>query len=175
MPVSHSEHKTDILEWYKKLQPESVVDIGAGCGTYADLMRPHHKAAWLALEVWAPYVTKYELKKKYDAVVVSDVIFTDLKVLCEKPSLVIMGDCLEHLEVGKAIFVLNKIQSWTDNLFLSLPHGDCPQNSVDGNWYEAHLSTWDHQVLKDVLLINGGQIVEERKGDVLSAFWWSKT
>lgn len=173
MPFSDSEHKKDMVEWVKQFEPRFIVDVGVGCGTYSDLMRDKLKQHWIGIEVWAPYVTRYNLEKKYDHLVIGDIRFLDLQRIDSKPDLVIIGDCLEHLVTEDAIQVIKRLQSWSKNIIISLPIGDCPQGAWEGNAFERHLSTWSHEQVRH-LFDGSGWIVEERRGKLLSAFWWTR-
>ena len=69
MPTSDRENKAVALEWYLHQMPDVIVDIGAGEGTYANLMRPFHRARWIAIEAWGSYVTQHRLDDLYDQMI----------------------------------------------------------------------------------------------------------
>jgi len=50
MPYSDPSLKQWSLDFYKSRLPRTVVDVGAGSGTYAQLFRLHHSARWTAVE-----------------------------------------------------------------------------------------------------------------------------
>ncbi|MEL4071735.1 hypothetical protein WKW50_16445 [Ochrobactrum sp. GPK 3] len=170
MPTSHSEHKQWALEKYLQIKPALTVDIGPGNGTYSDLMRPHFRGAWKAIEAWAPYIPQYNLWQKYDHVIVSDIRHCDLFSVHHGPDLVVIGDCLEHISRPEALFVIKRLKAWADHLIISIPVGDYPQGVIEGNWFEAHQDTWTHQEMLDAL---GEGTVEHVEGQVLSAYYWS--
>lgn len=171
MPFSHEEHKQWSLEQYLTIRPEVTVDIGPGQGTYADLMRPHFQGEWKCVEAWAPYIPQYRLWDKYNHVVVSDIRHCDLFSVHPGPDLAIIGDCIEHMEEDEARYVLRRLQAWADNLLVSIPLGNFPQEDIGGNWFECHKSTWTHEMMLDALQPGGGEI-DSREGDILGAYLW---
>lgn len=172
MPTSRPVLKNEQVEWYKKLNPSSVLDIGPGEGTYSNLMRHLNNAHWSCVEVWAPYLNQFDLWSKYNKVYVSDIRCFDFNFLSYKTDLVIFGDCMEHLERKDAKLVVSKLMLNTKNIFLSIPHGPCPQKSVDGNGFEAHLSTWYSDEIIE-LFKKSGRIVDYKLEDNKFILWWS--
>lgn len=173
MPTSNKEHKDQMIEWYKELNPKVVLDIGIGEGTYSDLMKHLNQSLWIGVEAWAPYVREYDLGSKYNCVIISDILHMSFNTLPTRLPipLIIIGDCLEHFEKETAINLIKRLQMYSKNIFISIPHGDCPQGSVDGNWFEKHRSTWDHEELKNILSSNG-KVLKDVKGQILSVYWW---
>ena len=124
-----------------------VLDIGAGSGTYADLLvrtdtgGARHYPHETAIEIYPRYVHQYRLRRKYDEVIIGDareVGFPDSDV-------VILGDVLEHMSFGQAKEVWAKARAAaTTAVFLSLPVVEWPQGAVNGNAHEAHVHTWSH-------------------------------
>lgn len=169
MPFSSKDLKPWMLERYESIKPDITVDVGPGCGTYSDLMRPVHKGTWKAIEAWGPYITQYGLWGKYDHVVVSDVRHCDLCSIHYGPNLVIMGDVLEHMDRVEAVHQIRRMQGWSDHLLIAIPVGDWPQGVVDGVWFEAHRDTWTHEEMIDVL--GDGTVAHETTGRI-SVFHW---
>ena len=64
MPHSYPLYKDSVRNWFLQNVPldTSILDIGAGCGTYSTLIRGYgYKMD--AVEIWEPYITKYDLTK----------------------------------------------------------------------------------------------------------------
>lgn len=120
-----------------------LLDIGAGSGTYANLLKIEPCARkhlhLTAVEIHAPYVHGYGLRAKYDEVIIGDartLVLPDSEV-------VILGDVLEHMSFGEARQLWHKARAAaTTAVFLSLPIVEWPQGPVLGNEHEAHLHTW---------------------------------
>jgi len=49
MPTSDQENKDIVVRWYDQVKPRSVLDIGAGNGTYSKLLANKRGAHWTAL------------------------------------------------------------------------------------------------------------------------------
>lgn len=125
-----------------------VLDIGAGSGTYADLYRQHplHGCTWHAVEIWEPYVEKYQLKRKYNKVFIASA----LDVLNEFQGnpwygVAFAGDVLEHMTVDQARDTVRLLRSVARVVIVSIPIGHYPQDEYDGNPYEKHVKDdWTH-------------------------------
>lgn len=173
MPTSHPEHKDWMLQKFLELQPTSIVDIGPGNGTYADLMRPHSPdARWMAIEAWGPYVPKFGLWEKYHHVVVSDFRHVDFMSVFPCPDLVIIGDCLEHIPKDEALIQLKRLVAWSNAILISVPLGEYPQEPLDDNWFERHHATWNKGEIVALLQEVPGSTVEFIEGKVLGAYLW---
>src|SRR5690554_1542992 len=113
MPTSDRENKHLIRQWYRDINPDVVVDIGPGEGTYARLLRGSAKksARWYGVEAWGPYVEDFKLRELYHRVIISDVRHTALETVHPNPDLVIAGDVLEHMAKEEAQNVLKLLQA----------------------------------------------------------------
>lgn len=147
MPYSDPSLKPWSLDFYRSIRPASVVDVGPGAGTYAQMFRPYHQSDWTAVEMWGPYVEQFGLDRIYDQVIIGDVRHLNPELFMS--DLVIFGDVLEHMPKGDALDVLYRASLRAENIVVSLPIGDWPQGAVDGVPTEVHVSTWeDGDVLK---------------------------
>lgn len=188
MPTSDAEGKHIVTEWYQKIAPKTVVDIGAGSGTYARLLRQGapsdpgrfcthdepgcHRSdgvRWTAIEAWEPYIHEYGLNDLYDEVLLADV--RRLHWPSFAADLVIAGDVLEHMTRADAQAVLKRIKFAAANLIVSVPVLHLPQNDVNGNPYERHIDHWTAQGMAAEL---GAGIRESWVGSVLGYWWWSR-
>jgi hypothetical protein len=136
MPWSSYEGKEKILSWISMINVQNVCDVGPGCGTYRDLCKNNGlltDCKWFAVEIWEPYVLEFNLKGKYDEVIVEDVRQTDLS----KFELIIFGDVLEHMTRAEAKKCIDSApQAWK---ILSIPTDHYPQEPVRGNPFERHV------------------------------------
>jgi len=139
MPYSEKAGKEFIKQIIKCLSPKTILDIGAGAGTYSKLMRGNEH--WTALEIWEPYIEKYNLRYLYDEVVIEDI----RKWTPKKYDVAIAGDVLEHMSAEESRNVLVALRKNVDFTFVSVPFGTNPQGEVEGNPYETHIEEhWDH-------------------------------
>lgn len=173
MPYSDAEGKDVTLSWYWEIEPRTVVDVGAGSGTYARLMRRDgpQEGRWTAVEGWEPYISRFGLETLYDAVVVADA--RQLTAPFYRADLVIAGDVLEHMPRADAVRLLSKIRPNAAHLIVSVPVLHLDQGAVYGNPLEEHVDHWTADQMR-AELGRSGTIRGEFVGDVLACFWWSR-
>jgi 2-polyprenyl-3-methyl-5-hydroxy-6-metoxy-1,4-benzoquinol methylase len=111
----------------------SVLDIGAGAGTYANLLRGHF-TVMDAVEIYAPYIRAYGLASKYRKVYNANAI--DF-VPEQHYSIVILGDVLEHLTVSDAQALLQRLYPACFEVIVSVPYLYV-QPAFGGNASEHH-------------------------------------
>lgn len=170
MPTSDGQGKDVALAWYDRIRPATVVDVGAGCGTYAKLMRRwKEKCIWTAVEAWEPYVAEFQLDTLYDRVVVADA--RHLTWLDYRSDLLIAGDVLEHMTRDDATRLIRRFRYAAANVIVSIPVLHLDQGAVNGNPYERHV---DHWTAGDMAAQLSPGLVESWVGNVLGYFWWSR-
>lgn len=145
MPRSADEGKSWTVNRILALNPTSILDIGPGWGTYARLLRPHlPDTHFTGIEIFAPYIDKYDLTDWYDVLYIADareLPFPDADV-------VILGDVIEHMSLQEARDVWLKARCASRvAVFLSLPIIEYAQGECEGNVHETHLHTWDHETV----------------------------
>lgn len=173
MPYSSTEGKDAALAWYEEIRPRTVIDVGAGSGTYARALHGNSpwRGRWAAVEAWEPYVDRYELHGLYDAVVVADA--RRLVAPFFRADLVIAGDVLEHMPRADAVRLLDAFRAHAAHLIVSVPVLHLDQGDVYGNPYERHVDHWSAGQMRDELA-RSGTIRGELVGDVLACFWWCR-
>lgn len=121
---------------------KSILDVGAGSGTYSNLysnaLLPRTKFKWSAVEIWEPYIEKFELNKKYDVVHKTDIL-SFLKENEEFYDIIFMGDIIEHMTKEEAQEVMKLAQETSYLVIMSIPIVHYPQDEFEGNPYEAHV------------------------------------
>lgn len=168
MPVSDKENKHIVKEWIDQLDPSVVIDIGPGAGTYSMLARqPHQK--WYGIEVYYPYVTHYELYSKYEDIIVADARYVDYSLL-PRPNLVIVGDCIEHMNEADGKRMIKQFTELADYVLISVPMLHLDQGTVEGNIYETHIHHWSDESMKQYLDTIGVTLVETVKGEILGYY-----
>lgn len=173
MPVSDIENKQVARQWIDLIDATgTVIDIGAGVGTYKALLTDT-KAQWVGIEVYQPYIEKYNLTDIYPKVVCADARYVDYS-LFEDVNLVIAGDVLEHMPRNDAIGLIDRLKKVADNIIISIPIIESHQGTVDGNVYETHHYQWDYDEMLGILGHGRGTIKATLKGEVLGYYWWSK-
>ena len=136
MPYSTGYFKKQTVDYIKSLYNINIkiLDIGAGSGTYWDLLSKEGYTNIDCVEVFEDYVNKFELRNKYKNVYIGDA--TKLDIDFEDYDLVILGDVLEHMSVEDSQNLLNKLRF--KNTIVAVPFLS-PQGESFGNVYETHL------------------------------------
>lgn len=120
-----------------------VLDVGAGDGKWSILTGKVNKC--IGLEIWGPYIQRYNLYSKYDGVICIDIReFHDYKDY----DVMIFGDILEHIPYTDAVKVVEEIKLSGVTMYLSIPISLCVQIGCNGNPHEEHLYQWKHEELE---------------------------
>jgi SAM-dependent methyltransferase len=176
MGTSSKQGKSETANWVdnNKDSIDSILDIGAGSGTYYKLLSPLKLFKWSAVEAWKSYIEEFKLEKKYDTVYNEDI--RNFK-WPEHYDLVIAGDILEHISKQEAEEVVTKILDHTKTLIISIPITHMPQEAINDNPYEYHVKDdWSHQEVLDTW----GNLIKEYwvpsgKKIQVGVYWLSKT
>ena len=121
-----------------------VLDIGAGAGIWRTLSAdlPIARVPWVAVEVYKPYLERFDLHHRYDRVIHRDV--RRLKFGPHAGWCVIFGDVLEHLNRDEAVNLIRRAGSVATVVVMMpfLPSTSAKQGAEEGNPYEAHHYVW---------------------------------
>lgn len=159
MPTSFPQNIPSIIATCEALQPKKVLDIGPGYGKYGVLVNEYTKAEVDAVEVFEPYIKDFNLKGKYNKVFLGNGLDFDITGY----DLVLLIDVIEHWEKEEAKAFLRKAVGVGAKVLISTPRGFFPQDAVNGNEWERHLSGWNSPDLE-------GFNFEDRSTDV--SFLW---
>ena len=138
MPTSYPIYKDSVRNWFLQNVPldTTILDIGAGCGTYSDLIRGYgYKMD--AVEIWQPYINQYGLKNKYGWVYEENILKMPLDVLGAY-DFYILGDVLEHLSVEDAEWLMKFLKFAGKQYLVAVPY-IMEQGEYEGNIHETHL------------------------------------
>jgi len=144
MPGSSRDGKAWIVERLMDEMPSRVLDIGAGCGTYAQLFRARWPGShWTAVEVWEPYIAMYKLREQYDVVIIADARTWEPGE--GRYGVAFLGDVLEHMTREEARALLDRMRAVADIVVVSIPIIHYPQGPLFGNPHEIHVEEdWTH-------------------------------
>ena len=145
MPYSSNSGKNHIRRILERVPHAKMLDIGPGFGTYAKMFPD---AEWTGVEIWEPYVERYGLRDFYKHLHIADAREwtpdSDYDVA-------FAGDVLEHMTVGEAKAVFDKLRRCAETVIISIPIGHYPQSEWEGNPYEAHVKDdWTDAQVKEV-------------------------
>lgn len=110
-----------------------ILDVGAGCGTYYNLLHNYFRLID-GVEVFKQNIETFELKQKYHRIY--NINIKDFKY--DFYDIIIFGDIIEHLDVKEAQDVLKYAYTRCKEMIVAVPY-KLPQDEVDGNKYEKHL------------------------------------
>jgi cyclopropane fatty-acyl-phospholipid synthase-like methyltransferase len=143
MPFSDQSNQPWLVGQLRELNLSSLLDVGAGSGTYGRMFAQHFPSvSRTAIEVWKNYVYNYDLFGVYRTIHLVDVRYHD----DFNYDIVIFGDILEHMSKEDALEVWGKVASQAKYAVISIPIIHYPQDSYEGNPYEAHVKDdWSHE------------------------------
>lgn len=146
---------------------KTVIDFGPGEGTYSILGRHiAPNARWIGVEIFAPYIERYDLDQKYDSVILSDLRYPEIR-----HDLSIFGDVLERLPGPDVQRVLNVQAELSRYIYVSVPIIPAPQGPSHGNDHEAHLYDWEFDEMSDLLLGLGPTRWDAWRGHTVGRWW----
>lgn len=139
MPHSARENSRDLRWWATAHRIDSLLDIGAGSGTYANLLADIVPLMH-GVEVWPDYVDRFDLPGKYHRVIVDDARLLPVSTeIGDHYDLVVFGDVLEHMTRAQALDVWDWAKSIATWGLISVPTVHWPQVAEHGNPHEAHV------------------------------------
>lgn len=166
MPTSMEENKDWIVKKILSVRPETVLDVGAGAGRYAELLGQHTTID--AIEVWEPYIKEYNLERKYRSVFHVDARAFAFDIA--HYDVVIFGDVIEHMTEAEAVKMWTKAAKGNKYGVISLPVVHWPQGEEFGNPYEVHveddysvdrvLKTFEHITVSERFSMTGAFFAE---------------
>lgn len=149
MPSSDYRQIPVVVQTYWELHPESILDIGCGCGKYGFLAREYLRdCPWMpnwvtvkrvdAVEVFADYIKPLH-KLIYDNVYIGDI--TELEV--GEYDLILLIDVIEHIEKSKALELVDKLKR-KGKLLIITPSQFTTHPERYGNKHEEHISSFEY-------------------------------
>lgn len=132
-PIFKPETITFLKTKFKK--DATVLDVGAGIGTYHNLLGDYFNTMD-AVEVFKPYIVDYKLEEKYRKVYNTNVLDFEFDFY----DIIILGDVLEHISEEDGIKLVQKLYTRCNELIICIPF-----NSEQGihfdNVHEIHLQS----------------------------------
>lgn len=172
--------KPETAQWFAENQDkiERVLDIGAGSGTYARLVKQEfgicQSAEWIAVEAWPDYIEKFKLDTLYDQVINQDVRTLDWSSMgCF--SVAIAGDVLEHMTKQQAQDLVEKVLDHAHTLIISIPIVYMPQDEIEGNPFEVHVKPdWSHDEVMETWAPVIRKFYRKSPKSKIAVYWLSR-
>lgn len=172
MPGSMPEQKDFIREFLVTHGPiRRILDIGPGAGSYYDLLHDLG-AEMIGIEIWGPYIETWNLRGKYDLIIIADINYVDWTVLGNF-DVVILGDVLEHMVESKGREIVRKAAEHSNWVVISLPIVYYPQGAEYGNVHETHVEQYSSERMREFL--SGYEIIDFREGEFIGAYIFRKS
>lgn len=135
MARSYEYYKKDVAEYLKNRfnQDATVLDVGAGEGTYYDLIGDYFKNMD-AVEVFKPNIDNFGLESKYKKVYNANIC----NFKYDFYDIIIFGDIIEHLNVNEAQKVLKYAFTRCREMIVAVPY-QLKQGIEEDNVYEIHI------------------------------------
>jgi len=139
---------TAAFAMFHKNEIKSALDIGPGQGTYYHLLNSILKdCKWTGVEVFKPYIDKFNLNDYYDHIYNEDIRSFDTT---DKYDLIIAGDVLEHMTKEEAVSLVEKLRPLCKYFLISIPIVHWPQEAINDNPFEVHVKDdWSNDEIMD--------------------------
>lgn len=139
MPGSVRENDQFVKQFVLMHDLSTVLDVGAGKGTYADLLAPLGLVVD-GIEVWPPYVKEFDLVNKYRSLTIEDARTAVPRIAkARRYDLVVFGDVLEHMTEEESLDLWKAAAKVAAYGLISVPVIHYPQGAEFGNPYEVHV------------------------------------
>jgi hypothetical protein len=131
-----------ILKDHLQDRNSRIVDVGPGDGSFGMLLMRKQFSNVVALEVFPPYIERFQLRSKYRQVFIGNVV--KIQPELAKDSLIVLSDVLEHLYVKDAKAMLARARRYGARAIVATvpwlyeQGADDPSVIASGNSYEIH-------------------------------------
>lgn len=154
MSTSNWQNISDTITIIRKVNPQSILDVGVGFGKWGFLCREYLEVfggGRYKKSLWKIKIDGVEAFKKYKNPIYNylydQIYYQDFYKIIDKIGkydLVIIGDVLEHFSKDRGMEILKKLKSKSKNILLNIPLGrNWKQGVVNDNKYEVHASFWE--------------------------------
>lgn len=155
MSTSNWQNISYNIDLIKKLNPDSILDIGVGFGRWGILFREflevwgdnNFKGEWRriidGIEIFPEYIRDYH-KYFYNNIFIADALehIQNTKVAYD---LINCGDVIEHFEKHEGLKLIKLCLERSKYVLINIPIGtNWKQDSVNNNEYEKHRSIWQN-------------------------------
>lgn len=133
-----------VLELFPRcLDNLNIIDIASGYGLWGFYIRTKTNGLpnIIGLDIWSPYIDRIHRLNIYDEMICADVRRLPFRV--NSFDIVLGCEILEHLPKSEGIDVLDELEKLARRMIIvTTPLGFIPQDEIDGNVFERHISSW---------------------------------
>ena len=149
MPFSVNTFDDILADQIKRLNPKTILDVGAGAGKNGRLLRQAWYSGTLdAIEPTEKYITEFNLNNTYNKVYSQSIQEYTQSNPTNRYDVAIFGDVLEHLFRSAVIDYLDYFLYRTRWVIVVWPT-HLPQDDYENNHYEVHRSNFSLKDLAD--------------------------
>ncbi len=132
----------------KPLLEEPILDLGCSKGESFWYMKVSGDIT--GIDLFLPYLEIAAKKCVYNRLVLKNILdIEDGELDLEKFNTIVALDVLEHLKYENAEKLIKIMMSIGKTQIISVPFGDCPQDSNSGNDYQVHQSSFAPEFFTD--------------------------
>lgn len=159
MGTSNWQNISYCVELIRRLNPKSILDVGAGFGRWGVLSREfldiwedgNYTGNWKrkidAVEIFENYIKPYHYYF-YDNVYIENAK-DYIRNLNAKYDLIICGDLIEHFDKAEGLEFINLCLNKCNYLMINIPIGKkWEQGIINDNEFEIHKSEWQYSDFK---------------------------
>lgn len=147
MPFSSCTFDNILTDHVCRLAPKTILDIGAGAGKHAQIIKQVYNCQIDAVEPTKEYIKEYDLESLYTNVYNNDINGYIKNHSQNRYDLVIFGDVLEHLYKSEVIDYLDYFLYRSKWIIIIWPTNLLQDDEYNNNYYEIHKSNF---YLKDL-------------------------
>jgi site-specific DNA-cytosine methylase len=126
----------DIKNWFAKFPKHTkFIDVGCGAGKYGKMLKSMGYECVDGIEIYEPYIKKYNVNSKYRNIYIMDVMKFDK---WNEYDVCIFGDVIEHLSIKDSQILIENLKTMNMKIFIQIPFM-LGQKQQFGNKWEQHI------------------------------------
>ena len=140
-------HVLDLLP--HNLNKLVILDVGCGFGDWGFLIRTRKRGVpyLIGADIWLPYLKILKPLNIYDEVIRIEA--SRIPIKSKSVDITLACEILEHLPKKNGEILLKNIERITKKLIVLSTPLNCPQDELEGNPYQKHVTEWSLKELKN--------------------------
>lgn len=125
------------------IEMNSLIDVGCGRGIIGALARIYRNPKRLVgIDAFSPYLDFCRRNNFYDELYQYDLTKTPLFFKDKEFDVATCIEVLEHIQKDSGERLLNELERIAKKVIITTPNGLLPQEPLDGNPFQRHISCW---------------------------------